>query len=272
MGDAQEVPSGRADSWKLFDELAATYETVLPYFTEFAEQLVQFGDLPPGAKVLDVGAGPGIVGHAVVQRGGSYTGVDPSEAMVRRIRHDLPDSRAVVMAGDELSFPPASFDVVTSAFVLHTVDSPDRVVGEAHRVLRDGGLLLVSVPAGPAEPGPWQELMGVLDEMLPRVERPKPDTSLEHLLDRSGFVGVRSTHTSVALPCPSVDVAWDWLMSHGFAGRLYGASRDRAAEVRNAWFERAREVHAKEGLVVRGGALLVTGRKPAFRVDSGTER
>jgi ubiquinone/menaquinone biosynthesis C-methylase UbiE len=59
------------------------------------------------------------------------------------------DGRVDVRTGDitALPFPEGSFDVVTSALVIHNIPSPEgrlRAVDEAMRVLRPGGQLLIA--------------------------------------------------------------------------------------------------------------------------------
>jgi hypothetical protein len=41
-----------ADAWVLFDRLADSYDSVIPFFSEFATQLVELLDPPGDAKVL----------------------------------------------------------------------------------------------------------------------------------------------------------------------------------------------------------------------------
>jgi SAM-dependent methyltransferase len=68
-------------------------------------------------------------------------------------RSSLADARArgygeVVEANvaDPLPFPAESFNIVVLSHILEHLRQPERLVSEAHRVLRPGGLLVVGVP------------------------------------------------------------------------------------------------------------------------------
>ncbi|WP_018352766.1 methyltransferase domain-containing protein [Longispora albida] len=116
----------------------------------------------PGQTVADLGCGPGtdlgrIAGAA--GSGGTVIGVDHDEKMLaearRRYAH-LPN--VTITPGDlhDLPLPAASADRARADRVLQHVASPARVIAEARRVLRPGGLL------GMAEPD-WDTL-AVADE------------------------------------------------------------------------------------------------------------
>jgi SAM-dependent methyltransferase len=103
----------------------------------------------PGAsrpRTLDAGCGTGN-NLAVLGRRGPAVGIDVSEEALRFCR-----SRGVAAArGSTLSlpFPAGAFDCVTSFDVLYHrwVEDDRAAVGELARVLREGGVLLVRVPA-----------------------------------------------------------------------------------------------------------------------------
>ncbi|MGC4118261.1 MAG: class I SAM-dependent methyltransferase [Myxococcales bacterium] len=76
------------------------------------------------------------------------TGLDLSDAMVREARAGAAEAKAdhaTFQQGDAqaLPFPDASFDVVSSRFVIFTLPRPGVAVREWLRVLRPGGTMLV---------------------------------------------------------------------------------------------------------------------------------
>ncbi|MGI9185439.1 MAG: class I SAM-dependent methyltransferase [Solirubrobacteraceae bacterium] len=106
--------------------------------------------------LLDVGTGTAALLALLAQRPGhprQVTGIDASEAMLRRAP-PLPDGWSLVNAdARRLPLSDASVDIVTCAYLLHLLDEPGRqaVLGEIARVLAPGGravLVTLAVPAG----------------------------------------------------------------------------------------------------------------------------
>jgi ubiquinone/menaquinone biosynthesis C-methylase UbiE len=67
----------------------------------------------------------------------------------------LPDRwRLIEARGEQIPFPPASFDLVTISYVLHVVDpgTRERILSEAARVLRPGGRIATVTIAPPVSP------------------------------------------------------------------------------------------------------------------------
>ena len=78
-------------------------------------------------------------------RGAEIIGVDPDPAMLdragRRIREAPADLHLVAAAGEALPFRDGSFDDVVVTLALCSVESLDRTLEEARRVLKPGGRL-----------------------------------------------------------------------------------------------------------------------------------
>ncbi len=109
---------------------------------------------PDGARVLDVGCGPGHLSLALARRRGlDVTGVDLDPAMIERARanadaaaaHGGDARRPTFMVGDvaALAFPDASFDLVVSTLSMHHWTDPAAGLAEIRRVLRPDGRALV---------------------------------------------------------------------------------------------------------------------------------
>jgi ubiquinone/menaquinone biosynthesis C-methylase UbiE len=100
-------------------------------------------------RVLDVGCGPGVLAADLLARGCEFLGVDGSARMIaeckRRFRGE-PRARFAVADAMALPFRDASFDAVTSTGVIDRVLRPERAIAEMGRVLRPGGILILSLP------------------------------------------------------------------------------------------------------------------------------
>jgi 2-polyprenyl-3-methyl-5-hydroxy-6-metoxy-1,4-benzoquinol methylase len=66
----------------LFDRLADRYDQVIPFFAEFAGQLLDVLDPDPGTRLLDIGSGRGAIAAAAAARGCAVTAVDAAPRMV----------------------------------------------------------------------------------------------------------------------------------------------------------------------------------------------
>jgi len=94
------------------------------------------------AQVLDIGCGGGFLSNHLASEGFDVTGVDASQASLDvAVRHDL-SGKVRYLLGDALALPFAdgSFDAVCAMDFLEHVEDPARVVAEAARVLKPGGL------------------------------------------------------------------------------------------------------------------------------------
>jgi ubiquinone/menaquinone biosynthesis C-methylase UbiE len=103
------------------------------------------GELSPGDRVLDVGAGTGMLTAHVASLVGHVTCTDLvpemlEKAKVRLAHFDQVDYR--VEDATSLSFEDNLFDIVLCCNVLHQMANPEVALREFYRVVRIGGKLL----------------------------------------------------------------------------------------------------------------------------------
>ena len=106
-----------------------------------------FAELPPGARVLDLGCGAGLDSLIAARRvgpAGRVVGIDFSESMLTRARQAATEARtgnATFQRGDaeNLPFASESFDVAIVNGIFNLNPSRDRIFPELFRVLRHGG-------------------------------------------------------------------------------------------------------------------------------------
>jgi SAM-dependent methyltransferase len=112
-----------------------------------------------GARVLEVGCGPGRLSIRLAHRYGlDVTGLDLDPAMIERARANAERSQEgderlpEFIVGDvaSLAFPDGSFDLVVSTLSMHHWADPKAGLTDLDRVLRPGGSALVwDFRAGP---------------------------------------------------------------------------------------------------------------------------
>jgi demethylmenaquinone methyltransferase / 2-methoxy-6-polyprenyl-1,4-benzoquinol methylase len=105
--------------------------------------LVETLDLPPGAVVLDVAAGTGLVTAALRARWDcEVVALDQSPEMLARASARFAGDRHVVTVlgeAERLPFPDGVFDALTFTYLLRYVDDVPATLRELFRVVRPGG-------------------------------------------------------------------------------------------------------------------------------------
>lgn len=137
--------------FNLWGIYALTYDLVLR-FAPYKAMMQQIIDILRGAeagKLLDVGSGTGNLGYLLRKsgQGCSIIGIDSSHAMLARAVKK--DPRSWYREGDlddPFPFNDEIFSAVISINSLYTAKNPDHVVAEMKRVLKKGGLLVISTP------------------------------------------------------------------------------------------------------------------------------
>ncbi|MDH4228202.1 MAG: class I SAM-dependent methyltransferase [Nitrospirota bacterium] len=132
------------------DKLKATwmdgdYASFARFMEAGAIQILEGWAIAPGTELLDVGCGTGQIAIPAARAGVNVTGVDIATNLVRHAqgRARMEGLEAQFMDGDaeDLPFPDASFDMVTSLIGAMFAPQPDKVAAEFARVCRPGGRL-----------------------------------------------------------------------------------------------------------------------------------
>ena len=249
----------------LFDKVASVYDEVLPFFTGFGRQHMEWLAPVHGTRVLDVGAGRGALTAAALARGCQVTAVDCAPGMIERISTQHPQvHQARVMDAHRLDFPDSSFDLVCAGFVAHLLDDPAAAAQEIRRVLAPGGVFSFSVPGGVEDAPEWEFYGALFREFQPlipvgegRLSRP---LDAEQFLATAGFTSVSETAIEQRLPVPDADTFWNWGLSHG-SRAFFDAL---PADARTEFEARVRaELSTMDPIVFAAGAHLWRGTSPA---------
>ncbi len=124
------------------DQFSSTRYSVWPELNTLGEYVKE------GDKVLDLGCGNGRMLELFKEKSVYYAGVDNSEKLIDIAREKYPGVDFRVADALKLPFPDNYFDEIISIAVLHHIPSADfrkHFVEEAKRVLKPGGLLIITV-------------------------------------------------------------------------------------------------------------------------------
>ncbi len=117
----------------------ATYQAARPGYPAAAvEFLVRSLGLGPRARVVDLGAGTGLLTGQLRERFDDVTAIEPSAGMREVLDAAVPGVRVLDGSDVAMPLPDAATDAVFVAQAFHWFDAP-RALAEIRRVLVDGG-------------------------------------------------------------------------------------------------------------------------------------
>ena len=123
--------------YQIADSANADYTAAAaPFHFDLVQQV------SPGMSVLELGCGTAHLCPHVEQRGGAYTGVDYSEALLAENRRRFPRAR-FLRVSDPLE---ERFDLVASLYAIEHVVDPPAYLEELWRRCRPGGLVAIICP------------------------------------------------------------------------------------------------------------------------------
>jgi ubiquinone/menaquinone biosynthesis C-methylase UbiE len=253
------------DTWELFDRLADRYDQVIPFFAEWAGQLLDVLDPDPDTRLLDIGSGRGAIAAAAAARGCAVTAVDAAPRMVSLLAAAHPEIDVRLMDVHRLDLPGASYDLATGGFVIHLVTEPQRVLGELRRVLRPGAGIALTVPGPCEDHGRWDAWNSLCAEFASRAaERPpRRDLEVAAELRAAGFEDIRTVSLEVHLPVADPRTCWDFHMSHGTARAVEALDPADAAELQRRALAELARMHESGGILLDRGAVAYLATVPA---------
>ncbi len=96
-----------------------------------------------GTEYLDAGCGAGMASHLAAVAGAKVAGFDAAEPLLNIARERVPMGDFRHSDLESIPFADASFEVVTGFNSFQFASDPSRALGEARRVARPGGKVVV---------------------------------------------------------------------------------------------------------------------------------
>lgn len=101
-----------------------------------------------GLSILDIGCGGGLISEPLARLGGTVTGIEPAEANIGAARRHAETSGLAIdyraASAEDLAAAGRAFDLVVCLEVIEHVPDPAAFVATCARLVRPGGLLVLS--------------------------------------------------------------------------------------------------------------------------------
>lgn len=231
-----------------FGSVAADYAALRPGYPADAVVFL-LGSRP--RRVLDLGAGTGLLTEVLLAAGHEVVAVDPAAGMLAQLRARLPQVEARVGDAERIPLPDASVDAVVAGQAAHWF-RPDAAAPELRRVLRPGGVAGF-VWNTRDERVPWVRALG--EALAAEARGHEADQGVVHAFARALPARVAHAGSSVLQEVTPEQVV------AGIGTRSYVATMDAAA--REAFLGGLRELLAGHP-GTRGRAVL----QLRYRTDS----
>ena len=127
--------------------MASRWETLRGSFfsDRVREKAILAASVEAGGVAADIGAGAGFITEGLARRGVRVIAVDESVKMLDELRRRIPVSvDCRVGSAERIPIDDEAVDYVFANMLLHHVDEPSRAIREMARVLRPGGIVVIT--------------------------------------------------------------------------------------------------------------------------------
>ncbi|MCM0594277.1 MAG: class I SAM-dependent methyltransferase [Gloeotrichia echinulata IR180] len=157
--------------------------------TRFRQLALQGLTIHSDTKILDLCCGSGQATQFLVKYSQNVTGLDASPLSLKRARQNVPDASYVEAFAEEIPFADHEFDVVHISVALHEMQPEQlhKIVNEAYRVLKSGGVFTLVDFHAPTNPIFWPGVSLFLLLFETETAWQLLKTDLPGLLKQTGF-------------------------------------------------------------------------------------
>lgn len=191
----------------------------LPMYIKALDQL----DLTRKDLVLDAGCGSGLFSNLCIQTGAEVIGIDASVGLLRVARRRNPRNNFLEEDLESLPFQDNTFDVVAGFNSFQYAGSFENALGEAKRVLRPGGRLVLGIWDIP-EMSDASRVLKAIGSLLPIPPPGMPgpfalseDGYIDHYFDKNELLPIYKTRVACPFLFTSLEDAVKSFISTGQA-------------------------------------------------------
>ncbi|WP_054811607.1 class I SAM-dependent methyltransferase [Nocardia arizonensis] len=266
-------PFAAPEPWDLVADGYAEFASAI--MRPFSSHALEVAGPGSDAHIVDVAAGSGVLSLLAAPQVASVHAIDISERMLTRLRSAAASAdigNIVTECGDGQALPYRSdrFDVGFSMFGLMFFRDRNAGFAELFRVLRPGGLAVVSSWAPILESPLMMTMFAANAAADPHMREPRPDfLGLENPevfaseMRAAGFAGVTIQRHSASIAFDSAEEMWEAMVLGSASMRWL-----RRNDGERRWAERAAAVraylesHYRPGIALSTTALFGIGHKP----------
>lgn len=208
-----------------YNIISETYDNHRSYGKSEIMQLIDFGKIEKGSKILDLGCGTANLSTQLLECiPVDMIGIDKSLQMLEKASK----KSLQVVCGDAdhfiLPFKDNSFDIVIGAFVMHHITNRMALIRECFRILNNGALILITSSHDQIE-----NLHPVIKDFFPTlVELDKkrfPElTELDYSFQSAGFKSIK--HEELIISRIPIDMSYLDKVKNKFVSTFHLLSED----------------------------------------------
>ncbi|NOX88067.1 MAG: class I SAM-dependent methyltransferase, partial [Calditrichaeota bacterium] len=134
------------NSKQYFNQVAGDWDQMREHFysEKVRETALAIAEVRPGMIAADIGAGTGFITEGLLQKGLKVIAVDQSEAMTEVLKKKFATADCRVGEAENLPIKDGAVDFVFANMYLHHVDKPSAAIKEMVRVLKPGGMVIIT--------------------------------------------------------------------------------------------------------------------------------
>ena len=156
--------------------------------------------LPRPGRIIDVGSGTGKILEELKYEGWEVLGVDGAREAIHLSRKRGVEVKQVNLSQSKLPFAANSFNAAICLDTLEHLEDDLGILIEMRRIVKKGGIIIITVPAHP-----W--LFSYWDKMLGHFRRYKKSDLLK-LCKRSGLKLINISYLFSFLLLPAIAIRW----------------------------------------------------------------
>ncbi len=256
-----------------FDTVASGYDhPALSFFPETAKRLVEYLQLKPTDKLLDICTGTGVVALTAAEKltQGTVTGIDLSSGMLQQakskaLENNLSNVLFEQMDLDNLSIENASFDVATCSFGLFFLEDMISSMQNITDTVKPGGKVAITSFTGEA----FSPMSDIFLKHYQEAGKEVPALSWKRLAAKEllteqfnavGITNINIHHEPLGYQMTNAQMWWDVVWNAGYRSLLNQLTEEQQKAFKEKHMKAITEL-VGDGVWFNTEVLIAVGEK-----------